>query len=333
MLQHRNVGIHIAYSLRIVAPICIGLIKMSNVEHSGRNTGASRYHARVLQLEKELDQVREASFKSIRDLEAHQEAEKNSLKEKFNDDVKNLTLQYEKKLKEQILKIETDHERKRQTDIQSTLKAAEKEWAEAEELRFKKFQVDLVHAKSVELAECEAYWRAELSRLIGFTEANENERRQQTGRRKNRGKAEENEPGRGAIVTCALILAMSVAALLYVLAPQGKASVKPIIQNFVSKQDADLQNTIYTYVPWLKTNAEEPKHASDAEAEAVPKALVRAAANLRDGPNLVAGIKQVLGSGVSVHVLEVRDDWSRVAIGDKKGESGWIHNSLLTASK
>lgn len=306
---------------------------MPNVKHFRQSTDASMYHERVLQLEKELDQVRKASFKSIRDLKKTQEAEKNSLKEKFDEDLKNLSLQYEKKIKEEISKVRTDEEHKRQTEIQSALIAAEKQWTDTEELKFKKFQVDLVHAKSAELAECEAYWRGEIARLTGLAEADGNERRQQAGKVKKHKKGEKKEPGRGILILCSLILLMSVAAFLYALSPYRKANVKPIIEKFVSKQDADVQNAIYTYVPWLKANAEKTKSVSKAEAVSVPEAIVHTAANLRDDPSLEAGIMRVLGRGARVRVLEIRDDWSRVAIDDKREESGWVHNSLLTASE
>jgi len=306
---------------------------MSNVKHSTESADASMYHVRVLQLEKELDEVREASFKAIRDLKTTQEAEENSLKKKFENDLENVTLQYEQKLKEEILKIQKDEERRRQTEIQSRLSVAEKEWAEAEELKFKKFQVELVHAKNVELAERDAYWRSEISRLTGLADANGNEGRRQTAGKKKQKEGDKKEPGRGTLVVCALLLAMSASAFLYELAPLDKPSVKSIIEKVVSKQDAAVQNAIYTHVPWLKSNADKLNSVSEAKGEPEPEAVVRTTANLRDEPNLAAGINRVLGRGTRVHVLEVRDDWSRVAIGDKQKEFGWVHNSLLTASE
>lgn len=299
---------------------------MPNAKHSDLTGRADAYRERVLELKDELGRLRESSFNSTRDLKASQAEEQKNLAEKHKKDLEDLSERYEKKLQQELRELQMRESRIRKDEIKSALDQAHKKWTEDEENRFREFKVELVHAKSVELAEQEAYWRAELTRICGLSDSNARNRRKAGGAKSGKRNSEKGG-GRTLLAFCGLIFVMSAGTVLYLFSSQGNSSVKPILYSILSVQDAGVRDSIYKNAPWLKSHVEQEKPGSEREA------TVRTSANLREGPNLGAGIIRVLEIGVRVHVVEVRDGWSFIRIDGTEGKSGWIHNSLLEASK
>ena len=276
---------------------------MSNVKDSDLTGHAGAYRERVVQLEDEIDHLREASFNSLRDLQASHQEQKQHLTEKHKKDLEELSERYEDKIQEEKHKIQFRDKRAQKDEIRSALGQAQRKWVEEEEKRFREFKIELVHAKNNELAEQEAYWRAELSRISRLSES-DTQKKRRSGSSKKRKRNSERKPERTLLAFCALVLVISAGVVLYLLSSQGNATVKPIVHRILAEQDASVRDSVYKYAPWLKSYAEQAKSVTE------PAAVVRTEANLREGPNLESGVIRVLDSGVHVHVLEVRDTWS-----------------------
>lgn len=263
-------------------------------------------------------------------------------KQQAESKISEIQINWGKKLREEIETSRKYEESARHNDLKKTLESAQKrwreeaqrelskaagEWAAAEEERFRKFQVELVHSKSMELAEREAFWQAELARVTGFSGSSPQEKRAQDKRKSTGRKQSDPSRGPGKFVIFGFILTFIMGAALYLLALQWRTPVETVIARIVSKQDSAVQDTIYTYMPWLRQNVGNNGPVMQKTA------VVRSVANLRESPGFQAHIIQVLAVGTRVHVEEMRGAWSRIIVDDAKKEDGWIHNSLLNIAK
>lgn len=263
-------------------------------------------------------------------------------KQQAESKINEIKINLEKKLREEMESAQKHEENARQNEIEKTLGSAQKRWKEdaqrelsraarewvaAEEERFRKFQVELVRAKSMELAEREAYWRAELARVTGFSGSRPQERRGQDNRDNTGRKKSNGNRGGGKFVIFGFILTFIIGAALYLLALQWQAPVERVIERIVSEQNKGVQDTIYAYMPWLK------RDSSNDEPTVQETAVVRSVANLRENPGLRARIIQVLAVGTRVHVGEIHSGWSHIIVDDAKKDAGWIHSSLLNTAK
>jgi hypothetical protein len=298
---------------------------MPALNHEHADAQVTLYQDRIIELENELKNLRESSFLAIRDLEDRQEKEKLELKDKYNKELEDLSRKYDKMLEEKIQKTKINEERRYSKENMTNLESARKNWQEEEKRRFQKFQTELVHAKSVEFAEREAYWKNELSRAVSLSETNSN--RGGFGKRQKKKDFEEKKKSRRFFGACAILLIISIGAVVYFLDNNQKSKLIESIRVHLPPQSVSLLSKLHAYFPKLELIGQQ------TQSGGAPEVTVTTSANMREGPDLSSPVIRVIKGGTGIHVLEVKDGWSLVATGDTKVKSGWIHNSLLRSSK
>jgi SH3 domain-containing protein len=214
-------------------------------------------------------------------------------------------------------------------ETQIKLEEAAQQFAKAERERRIKLKVKLASNHQALLAEREAYWEAELARLmpavdyVRFTEINTD--------------ASQDKNQSGAILPITLLLVFLGVSALYLFAPQWQPTVRTALQPLLEPAREATKKNVYRFAPWLMPtdiangvlidpNDKTTRKIPDSTVTFVNTTRV----NLRAEPSLESKVLRILGKNTQVRPNRRKGDWIRVTSFGNKFGTGWIHHSFLS---